>query len=34
MKFINMEHENFFYGMLTRYKESGGPADCYASSLF
>lgn len=34
MKFISKEHENFFYGTLTRYKESGVPADCYAASLF
>lgn len=34
MKFISKEHENFFYGTLTRYKESGGPIDCYSASLF
>lgn len=34
MNFIDKEHENFFYGMLKRYKEHGGRIDCYSSSLF
>lgn len=34
MRFIDKEHENFFYSTLKSYKESGGNIDCYATSIF
>lgn len=32
MKFIDKEHENFFYRILKQYEENGGRMDCYATS--
>lgn len=34
MKFIDRNHENFYFGALKKYKEMGGPLDCYAASVF
>lgn len=34
MKFIDKEHENFFYGTAKRYKENGGSVDCYVTPMF
>lgn len=34
MKFINKEHENFFYNALKQYQALGSHVDCYATSLF